>query len=366
MKEFDYGTISDIVKHFLTSDSEMKISECKNGHINSTYFIELDGEKYVLQRINTGIFADYDGLMKNIVAVTGFLRDKYRREGYADYMRRTLNCLYTSDGLPYCVTDFGVWRMYDFIRGARSYQTVESEDMFCDVGAAFGKFQKDLLEFDPAGLIEILHDFHNTVVRYEKFSKACQEDRAGRLCKVKDEVNFVTARRDLCNYIVSRIADGTYPLRVTHNDTKLNNIMMDEKTGECVCIIDLDTVTPGSVLYDFGDSIRFGASSAAEDETDLSGVFMREEMFEAYTKGFLGVLGDSLTDDEISGLPMAAIVITFESGMRFLTDYLEGDVYFRTEYPEHNIDRAKNQFKLVEDMERKLAFMNSTVEKYRK
>ena len=304
--------------------------------------------------------------MNNIEILTSFLRDKYTRMGYEDSDRRTLHIIRTlRDNALYHVDEYGfVWRMYDFIYGATCYQKVESADMFKKVGAAFGGFQRDLADFDASKLVETIPNFHNTVDRFEKLMISIKADKANRLSSVIDEVKFVLERKALCSYIVDRIANGILPLRVTHNDTKLNNIMIDDVTGEGICVIDLDTVMPGSVLYDFGDSIRFGASSAAEDETDLEKVFMREEMFSAFADGFVNALNGALSTEEILDLPIGAIIITLETGMRFLTDYLDGDIYFRTEYPGHNLDRARNQFKLVSDMESKIDIMKETVKKY--
>lgn len=372
MRDIDIGReyLENVTGKFLIEGTPESFGECKNGHINSTYFVTCkDGDrqvKYVLQHINTSIFPDYQGLMDNILKVTGFLRRKYQEEGFADYERRTLNVIFAKDGKPYFKNSDGtVWRVYDYISGATSYQTVENAAMFRKVGAAFGQFQRDLSDFDAATLVEPIKDFHNTAQRFENFRQSLEKNASGRSENAEKEIKFVLERAELCRYIVDRIKSGIIPLRVTHNDTKLNNIMIDDKTGEGICIIDLDTVMPGSALYDFGDSIRFGASSAAEDETELSKVFMCDEMFEAYTDGFLSTVGEYLTDDELENLPMGAIIITLETGIRFLTDYIDGDIYFRTEYPEHNLDRARNQFKLVSDMESKRGAMDAIVKKCR-
>lgn len=357
-----------IIKCFKISGTPAYVEEIKSGHINGTFVVTCleDARRYVLQRINISIFKDYEGLMNNIEAVTSFLREKYEKAGLVDSNRRTLNVIRTanSDSLFHVDESGCVWRVYDFVTDATCYQVVESSDMFRKVGCAFGGFQRDLSDFDASVLIETIPNFHNTRNRFENFMASVKADKVGRLSTVKAEVEFVLDREELCSYIVDKIAAGRLPLRVTHNDTKLNNIMVDDATGEGICVIDLDTVMPGSVLYDFGDSIRFGASSAAEDETDLDKVYMREEMFEAYAEGFVGALNGSLSEEEVLDLPMGAIIITLETGIRFLTDYLDGDTYFRTEYPEHNLDRARNQFKLVRDMEGKLAGMIETIKKF--
>ena len=236
--------------------------------------------------------------------------------------------------------------------------------MFTKVGKAFGIFQRQLADFDASVLFESIPNFHNTEDRFKQFIAAMENDAVGRRESVREEIAFVLHRQETCSYINERIADGRIPLRVTHNDTKLNNIMLDDETGEGICVIDLDTVMPGSVLADFGDSIRFGASSAAEDETDLDKVYVRLEMFDAFAKGFIEGLDHSLTEEEIRSLPMGAYILTLETGIRFLTDYLNGDTYFRTSYSQHNIDRARNQFKLVADMEQKMDQMNQIIQKY--
>lgn len=356
---------------FAVKGEPVEASECHNGHINSTFFITFndreESSRYVLQRINTSIFTDYKGLMKNISAVTEYLHKKYRAEGYADFDRMTLTVIPSKDGEDHIVdADGGVWRMYRYIEHATCYQSVESAEMFKKVGAAFGRFQKDLADFDASVLCETIKNFHNTESRLADLRAAAKKDAVGRAAGVTSELEFAMSREGLCSAIVGGIRSGDIPLRVTHNDTKLNNIMIDDASGEGICIIDLDTVMPGSALYDFGDSIRFGASSAAEDERDLSKVYMREDMFGAFADGFLGAVGDSLTDNEIKMLPLGAIVITLETGIRFLTDYLNGDTYFKTAYPEHNLDRARNQFKLVADMESKTEAMNSAVYPYLK
>ena len=356
-----------IMKHFRISGTPDGVNEITSGHINGTFVIFCSDSdvKYILQRVNTDIFKNYVGLMNNIEQITSFLRDKYARMGYADSDRRTLHIVRTVDDTLYHIDENGsVWRVYDFVRDATCYQTVESEEMFRKVGVAFGRFQRDLADFDASMLVETIPNFHNTVNRFENLMASVKADKAGRLSEVKAELDFVLARRSLCEYIVEKLSDGRLPLRVTHNDTKLNNIMIDDATGEGICVIDLDTVMPGSVLYDFGDSIRFGASSAAEDETDLSKVYMRDEMFSAFASGFVSALDGALSREEILDLPMGAIIITLEVGIRFLTDYLDGDTYFRTEYPGHNLDRARNQFKLVVDMESKLDGMIATVKQF--
>ncbi len=357
--------IFEIAKKFNLPSEPVGYTECKIGHINSTYFVDLeDGDKYVLQNINTGIFKDPDILMNNIVGVTSHIRKKLESEG-KDPFRGTLKFFCSVDGLYYYKDEDGrCWRLYKYVDNVDCYQSADSTELLERVGNAFGHFQMQLADYDAGKLRETIPNFHNTSSRLNDFKIALEKDAAGRAAAIADDVAFVLDHSEVCSYIMDRIADGTLPLRVTHNDTKLNNILMDHETGEPICIIDLDTIMPGSVLFDFGDAIRFGASSAAEDETDLSKVYMREDAFDAFAKGFVTGLEGSLSDDEIMELPMGALIITLETGIRFLTDYLNGDTYFRIHYPQHNLDRARNQFALVRDMEKKMPRMREIVKKY--
>lgn len=357
--------ILQIAKKFNITTEPLTFRECTDGHINGTYFIyDENGKRYVLQRINTSVFKNPDILMENIFGVTSHIRGKLNASG-GDARRGTLNFLTTVEGAKYFRDEDGsCWRLYDYIGGVVSYQSADSPKLFERVGRAFGHFQMQLADYDTSKLEETIPDFHNTPVRFNTFCEAVRNDAASRAREVPDDIQFVLERKTICSYITDRINAGILPLRVTHNDTKLNNILMDKATGTPVCVIDLDTVMPGSVLFDFGDAIRFGASSAAEDETDLTRVFMREDMFEAFARGFIGGLDGSLTDAEILDLPMGAMIITLETGIRFLTDYLNGDTYFRIHYPKQNLDRARNQFALVRDMEKKMRDMLLTVKKY--
>ena len=367
----DSKTIESIQKVFsLFFPGEEKIvaaEQCFDGHISRTFFVVTDkGRKFVMQEVNEYVFPDMDTLMDNVFSVTEFLYKKAAENGM-DPSRSTLRFHTTADGKTYCRAEDGKpWRIYDFVAGARTYNACPSAAFFTEVGRSFGRFAKELADFDASKLGEVIPDFHNTASRYEKFLKSEEKDVAKRKAGVEKEIAFVHARKELCGKIVGMIAKGEIPLRVTHNDTKLNNILIDDETHQGVCIIDLDTIMPGSVLYDFGDAIRFGASTAAEDETDLSKVEMSLEMFSAFAKGYVGQLKGFITEEEIRLLPYGAIIITLETGIRFLTDYLDGDKYFRTSYGEHNLDRARNQFKLVEDMENKLPEMQKIIEGYMK
>lgn len=339
-----------------------------NGHINDTFAVVFEEQqekrRYILQRINNTVFKDPEKLMSNIVKVTSFLRDEIKRLG-GDEKREVLNVIPTKEGKAYYFDgEDSFWRMYLFIEDASCYDMVKKPEDFYQSAVAFGRFQKLLADFDASCLHEVIADFHNTPLRYERFMQVVKEDKCNRAHAVKDEIEFFINRQADMECCRKYLEEGKLPLRVTHNDTKLNNVMIDNKTGRGLCVIDLDTVMPGLSIFDFGDSIRFGANTAAEDEKDLSRVSLDLNLFEQYVKGYLEGCEGSLTDTEISMLPHGAKTMTLECGMRFLTDYLEGDVYFRIHREEHNLDRCRTQMALVLDMERKWNEMNAVVTKY--
>ena len=356
-----------IAASFGIYDENLTYSECNVGHINNTYFVSRSPEKapeYVFQKINTSIFKKPDEVMENIFNVTTHIAKKLTEEG-KDVSRGTLEFIKTTDGrYGYYTPEDGYWRVYKYMDDVLSLNSADSPDIFRKSGYAFGNFQRQLADFDASILHETIANFHNTVSRLDDFKKALENNAAGRRDSIPGDIKFVLDRADKCSFILDGIAAGKFPLRVTHNDTKLNNLLFDKNTGEGICIVDLDTVMPGSALYDFGDSIRFGASSAAEDETDLDKVYIRLDMFDAYTEGFLKGVKGALTEDEIRAFPMGAYIITFEIGIRFLTDYLNGDTYFRIHREGHNLDRARNQFKLVTSIEEQMDKLCSIVEKY--
>lgn len=365
-RKFDLEKIKQIAGQFAISE---KLLECKsygNGHINETVLLCCEGGKrYILQEMNTSIFKNPDELMENIIDVTSFLREKISQNG-GDPERETLNVILCKNGKSYFRDDKQrCWRVYRFVEGATCYDKVEKPDDFYQSAKAFGNFQRLLADFPAERLHETIVNFHNTVDRFEKFKKAVKADVCGRAKDVQAEIDFALAREKDCSVLLDLLAEGKLPLRVTHNDTKLNNIMIDDKTGAGICVIDLDTVMPGLALNDFGDSIRFGASTGAEDEKDLSKVSCDLELFEIYTKGFIEGCAGSLTDLEIEMLPMGAKLMTYECGIRFLTDYLENDVYFKVHYDGQNLDRCRTQFKLVADMEEKWEKMLAIVRKYK-
>jgi hypothetical protein len=340
-----------------------------SGHINDTFLVITVNsgieKKYILQRMNGDIFKDPESLMNNIVLVTDFLKDKIRARG-GDAARETLNPLRTPDGKPFFKDSLGsFWRIYDFITDAISLDRVRDAEDFYQSAVAFGRFSGQMADFDASLLTETIPDFHNTPKRYETFEKAVEEDICGRAGFVSEEIAFFRAHKDDMALCKNELDAGLLPLRVTHNDTKLNNIMLDAKTGKGLCVLDLDTVMPGLSIFDFGDSIRFGANTAAEDEQDLSKVSLSLELFETYVKGYLEGCDGALTDEEIRLLPYGAKTMTLECGMRFLTDYLQGDTYFMIHRKGHNLDRAHTQIRLVQDMEKKWDAMTAIVEKYR-
>lgn len=363
--------VIDIATKFAVDGNPTSFEECKVGHINNTYIVDFDinghKDKFVLQRINTYVFKNPDHVMSNIIGVTTFLKKQLIQSG-EDAERGTLSfvsCRDNSEEYCYRDTDGGCWRMYHYIDNVTSYALAESTDLFEKAGFAFGNFQHLLSDYDAASLFETIPNFHNTKLRFSHFLEVLNNASDDRKNAAADEINFALEREKQCSFIVNEISNGNIPLRVTHNDTKLNNILMDPITNEGVCIIDLDTVMPGSALYDFGDAIRFGASNALEDEKDLSKVFFRANMFEAFAKGYIRGTRGAMTDHEIECLPLGAHIITFETGLRFLTDYLENDVYFKTAYSDHNLVRAKNQFKLVLDLETRMGEFNNIINKIR-
>ncbi len=334
-----------------------------NGHINRTYLVD-STPRVILQRINTAVFTRPEEVMENIMAVTTFIKEKIEAAG-GDPSRRTLSFLRTKDGLPYYKTKEGdYYRAYYFVEDTVSLEAVDNLSDFAEAAHGFGDFQRMLADFPAQKLYETIEKFHDTTNRYRQFFEALSENRAGRADTVEKEIAFAKAYEKYASVITDAIADGSVPLRVTHNDTKLNNVLLDAKTGKAICVIDLDTVMPGSMLYDFGDALRFGASTGAEDERDLDKIHFDLEKFEAFTKAFLEEVGESITPKERELLPLSVLMMTLECGVRFLTDHLNGDVYFSVHRENHNLDRCRTQFKLVAEIEEKLPLMKSIVAKY--
>ncbi len=347
----------DIAHLFDIPRGEMTCEPYGTGHINDTFCLTVRpwtgaAKRYILQRVNRYVFPDPDTMMGNIQRVTHYLRGVIAREG-GDPARETLTLVRAMDGRPWITDTSGdLWRMYLFIEGTVSTDMPDSPEMFAAAGEAFGRFQRQLGGFDASTLHPTLPDFHNTPARLQQLTNAIGADAAGRRAVVGAEIGFCMARAAQTDALLRELEAGRVPLRVTHNDTKMDNVLLDEKTGRGVCVIDLDTVMPGLSAWDFGDAVRTGANTAAEDERDLSRVTFSLPMFRAYVSGYLRGLGGELTRRELELLPLGAKLMTLECGMRFLADYLNGDRYFHIHREGHNLDRARTQFRLVECMEK--------------
>ncbi|MCI9214440.1 MAG: aminoglycoside phosphotransferase family protein [Oscillospiraceae bacterium] len=340
------------------------------GHINDTFVVHTQPEdascrRFILQRMSAAAFKRPDQLMENIMGVTEYLGREIESRG-GDREREALRVIRPRNGEPYYTDSAnGAWRVYPFVEDTICYQTAETPALFAASGRAFGHFQRLLQGYPAQTLHETIPHFHDTEDRLAKLKAALAADKLGRAAECRPELDFVLSREADCSVALQALRDGVLPLRVTHNDTKLNNVLMDRDSGEGLCIIDLDTVMPGLSINDFGDSIRFGANHSAEDEKDLSKVNLDVSLFEAYTQAFLEGAGGTLTAAEIDYLPWGAKLMTFECGIRFLTDYLEGDVYFHTTRDGQNLDRCRTQFKLVSDMEAHWDKLAEIVKKYK-
>ena len=336
-----------------------------SGHINDTFCLVCQPQegkaiRYILQGLSVAAFPRQEELMENFIGVTSHLRRKILAAG-GDVERETLNLVPTREGKPYYTDDTGrVWRLTNYVENTLCLQKATPE-LFEASARAFGRFQWLLADYPAETLHETIVNFHNTEDRFAKFLAALEADKLGRAGQVHDEIQFVLDRKADCSVALNALREGKLPLRVTHNDTKLNNVLIDEKTQEGVCIIDLDTTMPGLSIYDFGDSIRFGANHCAEDESDLSKVNFDIELYRRYVRGFLEGAKGGLTEAELEYLPWGAKLMTLECGIRFLTDYLDGDHYFHIHYPGQNLVRCRTQFKLVADMEQQWEQMHQIV-----
>lgn len=357
-----------IIPHFMFEGAFISAEAYGFGHINDTYaanFRQEDGttRQYIMQRINHFVFKKPVELMSNISAVTGHLREKILETG-GNPDRETLRLIPAQNGDDFHQTEEGdYWRVYVFIENALTYQIPESLQHVYNAARAYGSFQQLLADFPAAQLYETIPDFHNTARRFETFINVVEKDAHNRALAVKDEIDFVLQRAEEMPVFVDLIDQGKLPVRVTHNDTKFNNVMIDDKTGEGICVIDLDTVMPGSLLYDFGDAIRSISNTAEEDEQNLSIVHFNLETYERYTQGYLDAMHKSLTPVEIEYLAFSSRLMTLECGIRFLADHINGDIYFRTKRDNHNLDRCRTQFKLVEEMEAQFEKMIRIVER---
>lgn len=365
----DIERVKDVADYFTMEGDMIDLIPYGSGHINDTFCVTMkEGNirrRYILQRMNKEVFKKPYELMENIVGVTKWLQNKITEQG-GDPKRETLNLVPDRDGKLYHVDrDGDYWRVYLFVEDTTSYDKVERPEDFYESAVSFGKFQGLLADYPAATLYETIPDFHNTVDRFAKFRAALEADVCGRAALAEAEIRFVLDREKFSHVLMDKLHSGKLPLRVTHNDTKLNNILIDNATGKGICVIDLDTVMPGLAVNDFGDSIRFGANTGEEDEQDLTKVSCDLGLFDMYTKGFIEGCGGKLTTEELDCLPTGAMMMTFECGMRFLTDYLEGDHYFKIHREGHNLDRARSQFALLADMEKKLSQMEAIVDKHK-
>lgn len=366
----DSRSLEDAVYAFGFGPQCSYVKPFGEGHINETYAVYMPGHDgqdvplYVLQRININVFKNPDQVMDNIFGVTEYLRNIIRQDG-GDLDREALSYIKTKDGQSYFEDDNGQpWRCLHYVPNSVCYQQVERPEQFYQSALSFGHFLKQLGDYPADSLYETIPKFHDTVKRFRDFEEAQRKDVKNRARLCRPEIDFALAREDDCGVLMKQLEDGRLPLRVTHNDTKLNNILFDKDTDEGLCIIDLDTIMPGLAANDFGDSIRFGASTAEEDEKDLDKVHFDIGLYDIYVKGYLEMAKDVLTPAEIKSLPWGARLMTLECGMRFLADFLQGDVYFKTAYPEHNLVRARTQFRLVKEMEEQFDEMNDILKKY--
>lgn len=351
------GTVADVARH-------------GKGHINDTFCVvcrmpEGGTARFILQRLSQAAFPHPEEVMENFVGITSYLRREILAEG-GDPLRETLSLVKTGDGADFVTDSEGrAWRLMPFIENADCYQSATPE-LFAASGRAFGRFQYMLRDYPARTLHETIPHFHDTESRFEQFLAALEADKMNRAEGVSPEIQFILRRKADCGVALRALREGKLPLRVTHNDTKLNNILIDRDTHEGICIIDLDTTMPGLAINDFGDSIRFGANHCLEDEQDLTKVNFDISLYEVFTRGFLEGARGSLTSAELEYLPWGARLMTLECGIRFLTDYLDGDHYFHVSHPRQNLDRARTQLKLVKDMEEQFDAMGAVVAKYAK
>lgn len=360
--------IEAIASRFAIEGRLIGVEPFGGGHINDSYVLTLEqgdaARRYLLQRINDAVFAEPALVMENIQRVTAHLGEKLRASGASDADRRVLQLVPSTIGEPFIERDSGdYWRLYWFIESAVSHQSVSTPHHAYEAGRAFGEFQRLLADLAGARLNETIPDFHNTPMRIAALQRAVEADAYGRVKAARPEINFAKARDEIADALLNLSSFGDIPERTTHNDAKISNVLFDRISGEAVCVVDLDTVMPGLSLYDFGDMVRSMATTAAEDERDLSKVELRLELFEAVARGYLGETHAMLTPAEREHLVLAGKLITLEQGVRFLTDFLSGDTYYKTTRPNQNLDRCRTQFKLVEEMERKTGAMDKIVER---
>lgn len=360
--------LQEISKKFQIYGEILHAETLKIGHINETYSATYSQGgtrvRYIHQKINRNVFKNPEAVMKNVMRVTSHIRKKLETKNVRDLTRRSLIVIPTRDGKSYYLNGGeDVWRTFLFIEGVETFESVQSPQQAMQAGCAFGEFQHLLVDLPGERLLETIPNFHNTRKRFTALQQAIEKDHYNRAREAVLEIEFALQREAMVDVILNAMAKRKIPERITHNDTKFNNVMMDVLTGEAMCVVDLDTVMPGCALYDFGDMVRTTTSPTLEDEQDLSKVKMQMPMFKALAEGYLSAAGKFLTRTEKSLIAFSGKLITFEIGLRFLTDYLSGDTYFRIHRPTHNLDRCRTQFKLVESIEKQEAVMQKYVDR---
>lgn len=358
--------LQEISKQFQIYGEILHAETFKIGHINETYSATYDQGgmrvRYIHQKINKNVFKNPPAVMKNVMRVTTHIRRRLETQAARDITRRSLIVIPTRDGQSHYISREGEhWRTFVFIEGVQTFEAVQTADQAFHAGRAFGEFQSWLVDLPGGRLNETIPHFHNTRKRFTALQQAIQKDHYNRAKGAKPEIEFAFKHENLVDVILSAMARKTIPERVTHNDTKFNNVMLDTLTGEAKCVVDLDTVMPGCALYDFGDMVRTTTSPTLEDERDLSKVKMHMPIFKQLAEGYLSTAGSFLTRAEKSLMAFSGKLITFEIGIRFLTDYLSGDTYFRIHRPDHNLDRCRTQFKLVASIEQQEKAMQKFV-----
>ncbi len=348
-------TDKKILDKFDLPKDDYSLTPYGSGHINDTFLAEGKRKKFILQKINNVVFPNVDGLMRNVGAVCSHSFEKVKAQN--GDVSKLLIPVKTTDGQLYAFCDGGYYRVYNFIENTVAIDMPDNAEHFGKGAKRFAEFMKTLLDFDASELVDVIPGFHDTTARVKKLKAAVEADSFGRKDETASLIDFALEREETASKVVDALAKGTIPLRVTHNDTKFNNLLFDSVTRDPVSVIDLDTIMKGSVLYDFGDAIRTGCNTAAEDEHDLDLVKFDLTYYKAFEKGYTEVLGDILTDSENENVAFSAMLMTYECGVRFLSDYLEGDVYFKTHYDKQNVFRAKTQFKLVAEMEKQFGKM---------
>jgi hypothetical protein len=360
--------LQEISKQFQIYGEILHAETFKIGHINETYSATYDQGgmrvRYIHQKINKSVFKNPASVMNNVVRVTSHIRRKLEAQNIRDVTRRSLIVIPTRDGQSYFLNGGSeFWRTFVFIEGVETFEAVQSPEQALQAGRAFGEFQRLLVDLPGDRLSETIPEFHNTRKRFAALQQAIQKDHYNRAKDARAEIEFALKHEPIVDNILNAMARRKIPERITHNDTKFNNVMLDVLTGEAMCVVDLDTVMPGCALYDFGDMVRTTTSPTLEDETDLSKVKMQMPMFKKLAEGYLATAGQFLTKTEKSYIAFSGKLITFEIGIRFLTDFLSGDNYFRIHRPDHNLDRCRTQFKLVESIEKQEAAMQKHVDR---